>query len=146
MAINQPTRRDFLQGLAALGLTAATAKVFNADEAHAQQIQQISQLGHADGGHLSPRKALEESRKQLVLHYGNNIKDTDIIATLLREDGIPATAFSGGPTDKVFALLNERVIAKYNQESLNAIASADLGEKYKNITVTSVEHFPTDPS
>ncbi len=97
----------------------------------------IDQLGPSDGGHKTPKEAIAESHQQLVLHYGENILDADITAELLREEDIPATAYSataysGGPKGKIYALLNGRPIARYDQKGLNTVAAFGLGEIYKS--------------
>lgn len=65
-------------------------------------------------------EAFVASDGRIVLFYGEGIRRVEITVEILRNDGYPVVAYSGGPPDQLFVFVNRNVLGPFDQEAIHA--------------------------
>jgi hypothetical protein len=78
-------------------------------------------------------KTFEIINPKIILHYGEGIKDADLLAEVLRERGYRAFAFPGGPKGMVEIMVGAGILKnKYDQRALDRGTIGGIAEDIYN--------------
>lgn len=67
---------------------------------------------------MSRRDAFLASDKQIVLHYGDGVKNVEVLAKIIVDDGYPAVAFAGGKPNEVSLFVGRGIFGPYDQDDV----------------------------